>query len=74
MLTDVANELRNRAALDEEECSIDATFVMAKAAVRMSEPQARGKGMKILAIVPLANRTRPPTKIGGDKAATCSAG
>ena len=33
-LTDVANELRDRAALDEEECFIDATFVMAKAAVR----------------------------------------
>jgi hypothetical protein len=40
MLTDVANELCDRAALDEEECFIDATFVMAKAAVRMSEPQS----------------------------------
>jgi hypothetical protein len=30
MLTDVANELRDRAALEEEECFIDATFVMAK--------------------------------------------
>ena len=29
-LTDVANELRDRGALDEEECFIDATFVMAK--------------------------------------------
>jgi hypothetical protein len=27
---DVANELRERGALDEEECFIDATFVMAK--------------------------------------------
>jgi hypothetical protein len=27
---DVANELRGRGALDEEECFIDATFVMAK--------------------------------------------
>src|SRR6266480_4009616 len=28
--TDVANELRDKGALDEEECFIDATFVMAK--------------------------------------------
>ena len=27
VLTDVANELRDRGALDEEECFIDATFV-----------------------------------------------
>ena len=30
LLTGIANELRNRGALDEEECFIDATFVMAK--------------------------------------------
>jgi hypothetical protein len=30
ILMDVANELRGRGALDEEECFIDATFVMAK--------------------------------------------
>ena len=30
LLTDVANELRDRGALDEEECFIDATLVMAK--------------------------------------------
>jgi hypothetical protein len=30
LLTDVANELRDRGALDEGECFIDATFVMAK--------------------------------------------
>jgi hypothetical protein len=29
LLTDVANELRDRGTLDEEECFIDATFVMA---------------------------------------------
>ena len=29
-LTDVANELRENGALDEVECYIDATFVMAK--------------------------------------------
>ena len=39
VLTDVADEFRDRGALDEEECFIDATFVMAKAA-RMSEPQS----------------------------------
>jgi hypothetical protein len=32
VLTDIANELRDRGALDEEECFIDATFVMAKRA------------------------------------------
>ena len=30
MLTDVANELHDNGALDEEECSVDAIFVMAK--------------------------------------------
>jgi hypothetical protein len=30
VLTDIANELRNRGALNEEECFIDATFAMAK--------------------------------------------
>jgi hypothetical protein len=30
MLTDVANELRDSGALNEEECFIDATFVMAE--------------------------------------------
>jgi len=30
VLTDVANELRDKGALDEEECFIDATFVVAK--------------------------------------------
>ena len=30
VLTDIANELRERGALDEEECFIDATFAMAK--------------------------------------------
>ena len=29
VLTEVANELRDRGALDEEECFIDATFVTA---------------------------------------------
>jgi threonine dehydrogenase-like Zn-dependent dehydrogenase len=30
VLTDIANELRDRGVLDEEECFIDATFAMAK--------------------------------------------
>jgi transposase len=34
VLTDVANELRDRGVLDEEECFIDATFVMAKGGSR----------------------------------------
>ena len=51
VLTDVANELRENGALDEEECFIDATFVMAKGGGRKLEPTKRGKGMKIMAIV-----------------------
>src|SRR5262249_25025905 len=51
LLTDVANELRDRGALDEEECFIDATFVMAKGGGGEIGATKRGKGMKIMAIV-----------------------
>src|SRR6476646_1153109 len=51
VLTDVANELRENGALDEEECFIDATFVMAKGGGSEIGPTKRGKGMKIMAIV-----------------------
>ena len=51
VLTDVANELRDKGALDEEECFIDATFVMAKGGGSEIGPTKRGKGMKIMAIV-----------------------
>src|SRR6476646_6062446 len=51
VLTDVANELRDRGALDEEECFIDATFVMAKGGGADVGATKRGKGMKIMAIV-----------------------
>ena len=37
--------------LDEEECFIDATFVMAKSGGAEVGPTKRGKGMKIMAIV-----------------------
>jgi transposase len=47
VLTDVANELRNRGALDEEECFIDATFVIAKGGGAEVGATKRGKGMKI---------------------------
>ena len=57
VLMDVANELRERGALDEEECFIDATFVMAK-----------GGGAEIGTTKPLnavvepgCCRTRPPS-------------
>ena len=36
VLTDIANELRGRGALDEEECFIDAAFAMAKGAAQRS--------------------------------------
>src|SRR2546429_9810319 len=51
VLTDVANELRDRGALNEEECFIDATFVMAKGGGLEIGSTKRGKGMKIMAIV-----------------------
>ena len=43
-LTDVANELRENGALDEEECFIDATSVMAKGGGSEIGPTKRGKG------------------------------
>jgi transposase len=43
--------LRDRGALDEEECFIDATFVMAKGGGAEIGATKRGKGMKIMAIV-----------------------
>jgi transposase len=51
ILTDVANELRERGALDEEECFIDATFAMAKGGGAEIGATRRGKGLKIMAIV-----------------------
>jgi len=51
VLTDVANELRDKGALDEEECFIDATFVMAKGGGADVGATKCGKGMKIMAIV-----------------------
>ena len=50
-LTDVANELRDKGVLDEEESFIDATFAMAKGGGAEIGPTKRGKGMKIMAIV-----------------------
>jgi transposase len=51
VLTDVANELRERGVLDQEECFIDATFAMAKGGGAEIGPTKRGKGLKIMAIV-----------------------
>ena len=69
VLTDVANELRENGALDDEECFIDATVVMAKWRVGN---RTRSGGMKIwrlwIAWVPLDHHARcePP------KAVRCS--
>ncbi|WP_050384398.1 hypothetical protein [Bradyrhizobium pachyrhizi] len=51
ILTDIANELRDKGALDEEDCFIDATFAMAKGGGAEVGPTRRGKGLKIMAIV-----------------------
>jgi transposase len=51
VLTDIANELREHGALDEEECFIDATFAMAKGGGAEIGATKRGKGLKIMAIV-----------------------
>ena len=47
---DVANEFCDRGALNEEQCFIDATFVMAGGGLEIGATK-RGKGMKIMAIV-----------------------
>src|SRR4029453_15747760 len=49
VLTDVANELRDSGALNEEECFIDATFVMAKVGGWEIGNTKRGQGNKIMA-------------------------
>ena len=51
VLTGVANELRDKGVLDEEESFIDATFAMAQGGGAEISPTKRGKGMKIMAIV-----------------------
>src|SRR5262252_5746873 len=51
VLTDIANELRARGVLDEEESFIDATFAMAEGGGADVGPTKRGKGLKIMAIV-----------------------
>ena len=51
VLTDVANELRDKGALYEEECFVGGTFVMAKGGGSEVGTTKRGKGMKIMAIV-----------------------
>src|SRR4249919_2302838 len=43
VLTDVANDLRDKGALDEEDCFIDATFVRAKGAGLKLEQRSAGK-------------------------------
>ena len=43
VLTDVANELRENGAPDEEECFIDATFVMAKGGGAKSDQRSAEK-------------------------------
>src|SRR5436189_3650254 len=47
----VAYELRDKGALDEAECFIDAPSVMAKGGGAGIGPTKRGKDMKIMAIV-----------------------
>ncbi len=51
VLMDVANELRERGALDEEECFIDAIFVMAKGGRQKSGQRSGEKSLKIMTIV-----------------------
>src|ERR1700741_5478977 len=46
VLTDIANELRERGALEEEECCSDATFAMAKGGGAEIIATKREKGLK----------------------------
>jgi hypothetical protein len=59
VLTDVPNDLRDKGALDEEECFIDATFVMAKGggSEQRSQNGPKNRHPKQL--------TRKPSKFGG---------
>jgi Glu-tRNA(Gln) amidotransferase subunit E-like FAD-binding protein len=64
ILMDVANELRERGALDEEGCFIDVTFVMAKGGGAAIGATKSERGMKIMTIVdrhglPLSVSTHP---------------
>ena len=52
VLTDIANELRERGTLDEEECFIDATFAMARGGGAEISATKRGKDLKIMARSP----------------------
>jgi hypothetical protein len=45
VLMDIANNLRDKGVLDERECFIDATFVMAKGGGAEVGATKRGKGM-----------------------------
>jgi transposase len=51
VLTDLANELRERNVIDERESFIDAMFSSAKGGGAEIGPTKRGKGVKIMAIV-----------------------
>jgi len=51
ILTQLANDLRDRGDIDESECFIDATFASAKGGGDAIGKTRRGKGVKILAIV-----------------------
>lgn len=51
VLRDLANELRDRGAIDEREAFIDATFASAKGGGDEIGKTRRGKGVKIMAIV-----------------------
>ena len=51
VLTDLANDLRERGAIDERESFIDATFAAARGGGEEIGPTKRGKGVKIMAIV-----------------------
>src|SRR5688572_23638995 len=51
VLRELANELRDRGALDERESFIDATFASAKGGGAEIGNTRRGKGVKIMAIV-----------------------
>src|SRR5262245_22320895 len=67
VLTDVAKELRDNGALDEEECFVDATFVIAKGGGADIGATKRGKGLKIMAIV---DRQGLPLSVSGERYGT----
>jgi len=78
LLTDVANELRDRGALNEEECFHRATFVMAKGGGLEIGARKRGKrhetgGLWDRHVIARSRVSPPPRAANQSRSAFCTA-